>query len=89
MYTGGEGGGEGEESSIEDLTGFMGSSELLALWNSIQYQITENKLQANFSGQYNMLSQLTNIHQLLPRMEKQPEVTTPTQSTDKISTGAH
>ena len=58
MYTGGEGGGEGEESSIEDLTGFMGSSELLALWNSIQYQITENKLLANFSGEYNMLSQL-------------------------------
>jgi len=59
MYTGGEGGGEGEESSIEDLTGFMGSSELLALWNSIQHQITENKSLANFSGEYNiMLSQL-------------------------------
>jgi len=71
MYTGGEGGGEGEESSIEDLTGFMGSSELLALWNSIQYQITENKSLANFSGEYNIM--LSQLHKHSPGWKNSPK----------------
>ena len=43
MYEGGEGGGEGEESATEDLTGFLISSELLALWIMIRVHYIESQ----------------------------------------------